>query len=262
MIYDPNPIRNAFDQIAEREDQFEKGFSLRNEIPREFIKKYLKESDLALDAGGGAGINAIMMARFCQRVTLVDLSPRLLEIARSNIKDAGLVDKIKVMEGDISNLEQLQDGSFSFVICLGGTLSYLLEKGHQAIHELARVAKKGAFILIGCDSKYGFVRWLFNASDPEEQLELVAEVLEAGRYEAGENTFARLYTAGELSEMLESAGCEILEVGSTPILLSSWEQASCPEERRGKLKELELKLCTVPELVGTGHHLFCVAKKL
>ncbi|HUV92407.1 MAG TPA: hypothetical protein VMV80_04920 [Anaerolineales bacterium] len=30
--------------------------SLRTEIPREFIKKYLKASDVVLDAGGGMGI--------------------------------------------------------------------------------------------------------------------------------------------------------------------------------------------------------------
>jgi len=38
MTYNPRAIRNTYDEIAEREDRFEKGFSLRNDIPREFIK--------------------------------------------------------------------------------------------------------------------------------------------------------------------------------------------------------------------------------
>jgi ubiquinone/menaquinone biosynthesis C-methylase UbiE len=75
MIYNPKTIRDAYDQVSEKEDRFEKGFSLRNEIPREFIKKYLGASDVVLDAGGGTGINAIMMASRCKKVTLVDISP-------------------------------------------------------------------------------------------------------------------------------------------------------------------------------------------
>jgi ubiquinone/menaquinone biosynthesis C-methylase UbiE len=262
MVYNPEAVRNSYDMIAEREDQFEKGFSLRNEIPREFIKKYLKPSDVVLDAGGGSGINAIMMAQCCERVTLVDISPRLLKLAKANIRENGLTKKIELREGDISNLEKLADETFSLVICLGGTLSYLLEKGQQAIQELVRVARKDAVLIISCDSKYGFVRWLFNEVETENHLEVATEVYEAGEYEAGENTFARLYTASELTTLLKNAGCKIIEVGSTPILMNSWEQGSYPEEKRQNLKELELKFCTVPELLGTGHHLFCVARKL
>jgi ubiquinone/menaquinone biosynthesis C-methylase UbiE len=262
MVYSPEAVKKAYDEIAEREDQFEKKFSLRNEIPREFIKKYLKASDVVLDAGGGSGINAIMMAQRCAKVTLVDISPRLLEIAMTNVQERGLTDKIDMREGDISNLEHMKDESFSFVVCLGGTLSYTLEKGQQAIREMIRVAQRGAFIIIGCESKYGFVRWLFNESGAEDQLEIAIEVYEAGQYEAGEGTFARLYTANELTALLQNTGCEIIEIGSTPVLVNSWEQNLYPKEKRQKLKELELKFCTIPELLGAGHHLFCVARKL
>jgi ubiquinone/menaquinone biosynthesis C-methylase UbiE len=158
MGYNPEAVREAYDEIAEREDQFEKSFSLRNAIPREFIKRYLSASDVVLDAGGGSGINAIMMARCCQRVTLVDISPRLLDLAATNIQTAGLTDKIDLMEGDISHLEHLGDAAFSFVTCLGGTLSYVRDRGRQALQELVRVARPGAVLIIGCDSRYGFVR--------------------------------------------------------------------------------------------------------
>ena len=262
MVYNPEAVRKAYDEIAEREDQFEKEFSLRNEIPREFIKKYLKIPDIVLDAGGGSGINAIMMAQCCQKVTLVDISPKLLKLAGTNIQAKGLTEKIDLLEGDISNLEQLEDGMFSFVTCLGGALSYTLEKGQQTIGELVRVARRNAILVLGCDSKYGFMRWLFHETNPENQLEIATEVYEAGEYEAGEGTFARLYTVAELTGLIKNAGCEIMEVASAPILISSWEQSSYPKAKQQKLKELELKLCTIPELLGIGHHIFCVARKL
>ena len=90
MSYDPQAVREAYNQSAEEEDEAEKKPSLRTEIPREFIKRYLKPSDVVLDAGGGTGINAIMMAQRCKRVTLLDITPRILELAEGNIENAGL----------------------------------------------------------------------------------------------------------------------------------------------------------------------------
>ncbi|PKO12742.1 MAG: hypothetical protein CVU39_22510 [Chloroflexi bacterium HGW-Chloroflexi-10] len=262
MLYNPEAVRKAYDEIADKEDGFEKGFSLRNEIPRMFIKKYLEPSDSVLDAGGGSGINAIMMAQRSQRVTLVDISPKVLELAATNIHNAGMTEKIDLTVGDISDLRQFGDAEFSLVVCIGGTLSYVLEKGQQAIRELVRVARRDAILIIGCDSKYGFVRWLFNEIEAESQLETALEIYEAGKYEAAEGVFARLYTVSELTTLIQDAGCEIIEIASTPCLINSWEQSSYPVEEQRGLLELEMKFCTAPELLGTGHHLLCVARKI
>lgn len=261
VVYNREALREAYDEIAAVEDGFEKGFSLRNEIPREFIRKYLKASDIALDAGGGTGINATMMAQRCKRVTLVDLSPRVLELALANTRDAGLTEKITLVEGDVSDLAQFGDEEFSFVVCIGGVLSYLLDKGQAAVRELVRVARKDAALIIGCDSKYGFVRWLLNETESGGQLDAALGVYQAGEYQAGKNVFARLYTVRELVALVEGEGCEIVEVASTPILVDTWDQSTYPIEEQRKLKSLELKVCTVPELLGVGHHLFCVARK-
>jgi ubiquinone/menaquinone biosynthesis C-methylase UbiE len=259
MFYNPEAVKKAYDEIAETEDSFEKCFSLRNEIPRLFIRKYLEASDIVLDAGGGTAINAIMMAQYCKSVTLVDISPKILKLAAINIQEAELTGKINLFEGDISNLKQFEDDQFSFVVCVGGTLSYVLEKGQQAIRELVRVARKDSILIIGCDSKYGFVKWLSSDAD---QLEAAIEIYEASQYEASAGTYAHLYTVDELTELLKESGCEVLEVASTPTVANTWDQSNFSEENRDKLKELELKLCTVPELLGTGHHLFSVARKV
>lgn len=68
----------------------------------------------------------------------------------------------------------------------------------------------------------------------------VAKVLEAGEYEAGDGAYARLYAATELTGLLQEAGCEVLEVASTPVLADSWEQSEYPEEQREQLMALEL----------------------
>jgi ubiquinone/menaquinone biosynthesis C-methylase UbiE len=257
MPYQPEAIRRAYDDIAAREDDFEKGQALRNEIPREFIKKYLQSSDVVLDAGGGTGFNAILMAQRCARVTLLDLSPCILEAAARNIDTAGFAEKVDLIEGDITNLRAFSDAAFSFVVCVGGALSYVQEKGWQAVRELVRVARPGALLIVGCDAKYGFVRWLLSNGHFEDAL----SVYEDSQYEAGEGAYAQLYTVAELTRLLTEAGCELLEIASTPTLVNTWEQNDLSEAQWQALKRLELQACTRPELLGVGHHLICIARK-
>ena len=85
MRYDPNAVIHSYTKNADIEDRSEKAPSLRTEIPREFIRRYIKPTDVVLDAGGGTGINAMMMVELCRSVTLLDLTPKMLELARGRI---------------------------------------------------------------------------------------------------------------------------------------------------------------------------------
>lgn len=264
MDYDAQAVREAYSRAAKEEDWAEKKPSLRTEIPREFIKKYLNPSDVVLDAGGGTGINAIMMAQRCQKVILLDITPRILELAATNIQNAGLTGSIDLLEGDITNLSRFGDATFSFVVCVGDSISYVLDQREQAIEELVRVARPGSILVIGCDSKYGFTGLHLRDSLMDEAL----EIHETGEcYSVGAKT--HLYTVDEMTRLLESAGCEVLEIASTPTLSDTIDQkaffADLGEDafqvRWRKLKSLEMELCTQPELLGVGLHLLFVARK-
>jgi len=259
MPYDPEAVRESYDRVAEEENRAEKKPSLRTEIPREFIKKYLKASDVVLDAGGGTGINAIMMAQRCKKVTLVDISPRVLELAALNIENAGLTETIDVLEGDITNLEQFGDGEFSFIICVGDSISYVLEKGFKAVQELVRVTRKGSFLVVGCDSKYGFMRLRLSQGSLDEAV----AIYQTGESYCGMGPRTHLFTVAEMSAFLENAGCDILEVASTPTFTDTIEKniyTSSPKKWE-QLKALELEVCKTPELLGMGLHLLFVARK-
>ena len=261
MSYNPEAVKKMFDEIAGQEDQLEKRHFLRNEIPREFIKKYIKSTDIALDAGGGTAINAIMMARLCKRVTLVDISPKILEQAAKNVKETGLAERIDLIEGDITNLEKFRNAEFSFVVCVGGAIPHALSESRQVMKELVRVAQKGTMLLIGCDSKYGLMRHFLRHED-----DLLSEVLEM--YETNEFlnngvVNAHLYTVTEMRELVQEAGCEIMELASTPTIINSLDESKYHDEKKWEeLKALEFRVCTVPELLGIGSHLLCVARKI
>ena len=167
---------------------------MRVELPREFVIKYLRPDDVVLDAGGGTGINAILMAQRCQRVTLLDITPGILDLARENIAAAGLSARIEVIHGDITNLGRFADGAFSFVLCVGDAISYVLDRRFQAMVELVRVARPGAILIVGCDSKLGFLRLMLRRGLLDEAL----AIHKTGECRCGMGPRTHLYTVAEM----------------------------------------------------------------
>ena len=235
--YAPAAVVSAYEQNAEEEDRAEKKRSLRTEIPRAFIDKYLTESDSALDAGGGTGVNAILMAGRCGQVTLLDITPGILEIARANIARSGLGDCIEPVEGDITDLSIFADAAFSFVVCVGDSISYVLERRFDAIAELVRVARPGAVLIIGCDSKLGFMRMKLAQGALDEAI----EIHQISETTCGMGPRTHLYTVEEMVGLLDGHGCRVLEVASTPTFTDTLDaMLYADEERWEALKRLEL----------------------
>ncbi len=258
MPYNPKPIIESYEKKAEVEDESEKSSSLRVEVPREFIKRYLKASDVVLDAGGGTGINAIMMAERCKKVTLLDITSRILQLAEKNIAEAEVSDRIELVNGDITDLSRFQDGEFTFVVCVGDAISYVLERRFKAIEELIRVAQKGSILIIGCDSKLGFMRMKLARGSLDEAI----EIYKTSECYCGMGPRTHLYTVDEMTALLKRQGCNVLEVASTPTFADTIDTSTYSEkEKWERLKGLELEVCTSPGLLGMGLHLLFVARK-
>jgi ubiquinone/menaquinone biosynthesis C-methylase UbiE len=258
MSYNPNEVIEAYEKNAEIEDASEKKGGLRVAIPRAFIKKYLQPSDVVLDAGGGTGSNAILMAKVCQKVTLLDITPGILELAAQNVGAAGLSEKVELVEGDIMDLSRFDDGTFSFVVCVGDAVSYVLDGRFKAIKELVRVAQEGATLIIGCDSKLGFMRMKLAQGLLEEAL----AINETSQCHCGMGPRTHLYTVTEMTGLLEKQGCEVLAVASTPTFSDTIDTSQYMDPQHWpKLEALELEMCTKPELLGMGLHLLFVARK-
>ncbi len=258
MKYNPKKLKKRYDEIANEEDRQEKKLTLRTEIPREFINKYIKRTDIVLDAGGGTGINAIMMAKKAKHVTLIDLSTEIVNHAIKNVKNAKLSNKIDILEGDISNLKQFKDEQFSFIVCVGDAISYVLEKRFKAMKELVRVAKKNSILIIGCDSKYGFMRLYLKDGNLKEAI----KINKTHETYCGMGPRTHVYTIDEMKKLLEKNGCKVLEIASTPTITDTIDKKQLYESKKwAELKKLEMKICTKPELLGIGNHLLFIVKK-
>jgi ubiquinone/menaquinone biosynthesis C-methylase UbiE len=256
--YDPLEVIRAYTANAEIEDQAEVSHSLRTEIPREFIKRYLQPTDTVLDAGGGVGVNALMMAERCKSVTLLDITPRILELARQRIEASGLQDRIQILQGDVCQMDAFHDAQFSFVVCVGDALSYVLDQRDKALSELVRVAKRGSYIILGTDSKFGFLRLRL----AQGNLEVAREILRTNQTTCGMGPRTHLYTVSEMRSTLERNGCKLLDVASTPSLSDTIDVSQYINMQKWEdLKALEMEICSTPELLGVGLHLLFVVQK-
>lgn len=258
MSYDPLEVVRAYEENAAEEDAAESEQSLRVELPREFIRKYIQESDVALDAGGGTGANAILMAGLCQRVALLDLTPAILALASKNVAAAGVSGTVDVVQGDITDLSRFDDGSFTFLLCVGDAISYVLDRRFAALRELVRVAREGSILVIGCDSRLGFLRLKLAQGEIDEAL----AIANSPECVCGMGPRTHLYTVDEMTGLLEATGCDVIEVASTPTFVDTIDADlySAPGEW-AKLTALELEMCTRRELLGMGLHLLFVARK-
>lgn len=70
-----------------------------------------------LDAGGGFGYFAQKLAAMGHQVELCDLSAEMLELARTQIAEKGLEDRIRLIQCPIQDLRQHVTGSFDLVLC-------------------------------------------------------------------------------------------------------------------------------------------------
>jgi S-adenosylmethionine-dependent methyltransferase len=70
-----------------------------------------------LDAGGGQGQFSLSLAKLGHSITLCDISENMLDLARDNITEAGLQDRVEMHQCSIQDLAYSDTGPFDLVLC-------------------------------------------------------------------------------------------------------------------------------------------------
>lgn len=250
---------------------------LEFDTTKHFFKKYTPKSGLVLDAGGGPGRYTLEFARLGYDVVLLDLTPELLDIARYQIKEARVTDRVKqVLQGSIDDLSMFKDNTFDVVVCLGA-LSHVTEKENRekAIDELIRVAKKNATVFVSVIGRLailecGLVHW------PEDmEIDgLYRKLYDTGDYCGGPGIHARgrtftpchLYLSEELEGSFKKRGVKVLEMVGLQGLATRHEKEinrlfkKYPKAWKNWW-ELHLKTCTHPSMVNNSQHFMIICRK-
>lgn len=235
-----------------------------------FLKKYLPRKGLVLDAGGGPGRYTIELAKLRYDVILLDLTPKLLEIAREQIEKAKVESKVKqTIEGSVDNLSMFEDDTFDAVICLGGPLCHLVHKKQRqkAADELVRVAKDNAPIFVSVIGRLAVLMntivylWPELEKDPDIWRKYVMTGDYFGEYEF---TACHFYVPEELEAEFKGK-TEILEIVGLEGIFSTHtkEYNEVHEMQRYNeiLWETHLKTCTHPSIAAISEHFMLICKK-
>ena len=117
-----------------------------------------------LDAGCGPGRHGVRLALDEHTVVMTDVSARMLEAAHAAAAEAGVSEKVTVVEDDIRE-SALESGSFDAIISCGTVVSDCGDPA-AAISELARLLKDGGLALFSVRN----LREWPNGSEPARKL--------------------------------------------------------------------------------------------
>lgn len=156
-----NQLQSAYDEIA---DQYEKKVWFDQHIlgVARLRKKLLsKATGKILEVACGTGQNFEMFATN-NEITAVDLSPKMLEVARENAARLNLNVKLAVM--DAEKLE-FPDGSFDTVVSTLSTCTF--PNPVKALQEMKRVCRPNGLILL-LEHGHSDLPWLASFQDRHE----------------------------------------------------------------------------------------------
>jgi len=152
-----------FARLEEYRDAVIVAYRLYNRIGLEHAKCMLAKAPRTaklLDAGGGTGRKAIPLAQMgFVDITVLDHAPGWLQLADEKARQAGVRERLTLLEGDIRDMRLCAANQFDYVFALGGVVSYCGDPA-QAIDEMARVLKPGGELLAdGIHSRFGSIRF-------------------------------------------------------------------------------------------------------
>jgi ubiquinone/menaquinone biosynthesis C-methylase UbiE len=242
-------------------------------INKAWIAKFLPERGArVLDIGGGPGRYSIWLAAQGYRVTLADLSPNLLAIAREKAAEEG-VELEGIVEANAVDLSHFADDSFDAVLCLGPMYHLLEESDRRAVAgELFRVLKPGACAFVAFLNHLGALRAAVNQDIPFFTPYTV-DIVKRWHYDhvmdfpvAGIFSPAWVVHPRDVPPLMEQSGFRTTELVSSQSIAGDVQGHLAlfaerqPELYAWVIDEL-VKLANDPTIIGSAWHLLYIGRK-
>lgn len=275
-----NEFKSFFEPYAKNVDNANSlmFWKLSDEIILNTIKKYipteLSPESKILDAGGGTGRWVCNLSKiFNSSFILYDLSEDMLEVAKSNINKEGIQNRVKIMQGDLINMDSIPNESIDYIISIYSPISFIYEK-ENAVKELYRILKKGGKILI---MGHGFYNAIYskinNYSAPATEINLILNesMVKWADFVPKLNIFSKESMEG----MLKDQGFNIISTCGIPVFvqpgpedfdssnkkISSISKALQNKDFFDTVLNTEIKFNERPEVANRGMNIFTIAQK-
>jgi ubiquinone/menaquinone biosynthesis C-methylase UbiE len=128
-------------------------FGNAQRVKDEIASHFISENDQVFEIGAGTGTLAILCAKHGAYVTGIDVSRKMLELAKEKVEEARLTVNIELKNVSVVEMDKIPDCSFNKVV---GTLvlSELSEdEQHFALRESFRILKPAGEIILADEVK-------------------------------------------------------------------------------------------------------------
>jgi ubiquinone/menaquinone biosynthesis C-methylase UbiE len=200
---DTAKLKKRWDERAERYDTYYEDLAgaVDQYVEWEILKEHLPDSRDAkiLDAAGGTGRITLPLAKMGYSVTLCDISPGMLSVARRKLLKEGVLDKVEIVECDVRKL-RFSDETFDFSLGWNGM--------SDAARELIRVTKKGGKVSIFLVNRFGDAISRFR-EEPDAALALLSARSDHVSYD-GEKY--RVFSEDEARKHFAKEGIRVIDV--------------------------------------------------
>jgi SAM-dependent methyltransferase len=254
------------DRVAARYDDIyrDEYWEAQRELGWSYVKRWLPTDHGApiLDAGCGTGELGTRLARSGFRVTLLDLSAKMLDVAARKAEEVGVADRVTIVQADLADLSALADESFALVVSEGDPLSFV-EDPLRALREIRRTLRPQGVLTASVDHFAAGLRHFLERGD----LDGLERFARTGRTEwlaerAEERFPMRMFRLGEVEKLVAHAGLVLLEArGRTVLPLREFSNLLADSATRRRLLDLERDLAADRSLAGAASHLFFAARK-
>jgi S-adenosylmethionine-dependent methyltransferase len=213
----------------------------------------------ALDIGGGTGAIAIRLTRLGVKVTLLDSSQPMLDIAERNSREAGVTESITLKHGEAAQLEHYcRPQSFDLILC-HNILEY--------VDDPCAVLRSAARLLRGPSS----IVSVLVRNQPGEVLK--AAIKEGDLAAAEKNLTAewtheslyggkvRLYTSEGMLSMFSAALLEVTAERGVRIISDYLPPSVSRDAGYEKILDLENKLGRRPEFAAVARYTQFLARR-
>jgi len=242
-------------------------------INKAWIQKFLPgPAARVLDIGGGPGRYSIWLAAQGYRVTLADLSPDLLAIAREKAGEQR-VELEDITEANAVDLARFGDTSFDAVLCLGPMYHLLAESDRQAVaNELFRVLKPSGHAFVAFLNHLSALRAVVNQDIPFFT-PYTFDIVKRWHYDnvmdfpvAGIFSPAWVVHPRVVPPFMEGSGFRTVELVSSQSVAGDVQaHLALFAERQPELYEWVIeelvKLANDPSIIGSAWHLLYIGQK-
>ncbi|WP_054710418.1 class I SAM-dependent methyltransferase [Bacillus sp. JCM 19041] len=237
-----------------------------------YIKKYLPQTGTILDNGAGPGKYSMELAKEGYHVTLADLTPRLVDIAKNKAIELNLKNQFNdLLVADARDLNMLGDEQFDASLMLGPMYHLQDEMDRiKAMNELKRVTKKEGVVFVAFMSR---VRHIFTSLlhpenwKPNNSVDAINRFSENGCFnhsDKGRFTDAYYFNIEEIKPFMESYSFESLELLGSNVgaILNkdSWDYWKAKGEE-DKVIKLIIDKATDPYILGISTHLLYIGRR-